>query len=313
MRAYRDLTLAVPDGVSLTSLAVTITDSDSNPVPGFTDLTPDSSGVLDLGLLDALVTGTHPSFEVTAPGTTTAEAAAITAALRFVSDAPELCVTLASLQDCPTRFRRPSRRPPTVPVSDMAIEAETVAIVSDVETPTPLSQAVTRADMDNCLGTVGGTGLRTFPGGDVPISGATVDLVGPDSTIVATTTTDLDGAYLFSNINPADYTVTMAGESIPAVVVATELTTADVNVPVDSPVAGPVYQWNFAELPCHVRHRRLGGPDDHGRPELGGTVGSGRRDLRQLVVVSGEGTWTVTSGGDLKFTPIAGSPATPAP
>ena len=305
VRGYRDLTLTVPDGVSMTALAVTVKDSDGNPVPGFTDFNPPSSGSIDLSGLDPAITGTHPSFEVNSPGTTTVDAAAITAALRFVSDAPELRLTLASLQDCPTLSAGQSSTP-TLPVSDMTIDAQTVAIVDDVETPTPLSRTVTRADMGNCLGTVSGTGLRTFPGGDVPITGATVNLVGPDSTIVATTATDLDGAYSFSNINPAEYTVTLAGESVPTAVVATETTTADVNVPVGSPVAAPVSGGTLQNSPALVAIDATVDPTTAVNLESVELWDPEAESWGSSVVVSGEGTWMVTSGGDLQFTPIAG-------
>src|SRR5207342_1004201 len=62
VRAYRDLALTVPAGVSRDALIVTVKDSDNNPVTGFTDLSPDTSGSIDLGALDPAVTGTHPSF-----------------------------------------------------------------------------------------------------------------------------------------------------------------------------------------------------------------------------------------------------------
>jgi CshA-type fibril repeat protein len=305
VRGYRDLTLTVPDAVSMTALAVTVKDSDGNPVAGFTDLNPPLSGSIDLSGLDPAITGTHPSFEVNSPGTSTADAAAITAALRFVSDAPELCLTLASLQDCPTLSAGQSSTP-TLPVSDVTIDATTVSIVDELETPTPLSQSVTRADMGNCLGTVSGVGLRTFPGGDVPISGATVDLVGPDSVVAATTTTDLAGAYSFSNINPAEYTVTMAGESVPATVVATEVTTADVSVPVDSPVAAPVSGGTLQNSPASVAIDATVDPTTTVDLESVELWDPEAESWGSEVVVSGEGTWTVTSGGDLKFTPIAG-------
>ncbi len=305
VRAFRDLRLTVPAGVSRSGLKVTVKDSSNNPVAGYIDLSPDSAGAIDLSALDPGVTGTHPSFEANSPGTSTVDAAAITAALRFVSDPPELCLTVSSLQDCPTLSPGLSSAP-TLPVSDVAIAAETVAIVDDVETPTALSQAVTRADMGNCLGTVSGTALRTFPGGDVPIAGVTVHLVGPDSTVVATTTTASDGTYMFSNANPADYTVTMAGESSPAAVAATEVTTADFNVPADRPVAGPVSSVTLQNSAATLAIDATVDPTttvDLSSVQLWDPA---EESWGNSVAVTGEGDWIVTSGGDLRFTPEIG-------
>jgi CshA-type fibril repeat protein len=113
-------------------------------------------------------------------------------------------------------------------------------------------------------------------------------------------------AYSFSNINPADYTVTVAGKSVPAAVVATELTTADVNVPVDSPVAAPVSGGTLQNSPATVAIDATVDPTTTVDLDSVELWDPDTETWGNEVVVSGEGTWRVTSGGDLKFTPIAG-------
>jgi CshA-type fibril repeat protein len=113
-------------------------------------------------------------------------------------------------------------------------------------------------------------------------------------------------AYSFSNINPADYTVTVAGKSVQAAVVATELTTADVNVPVDSPVAAPVSGGTLQNSPATVAIDATVDPTTTVDLDSVELWDPDTETWGNEVVVSGEGTWRVTSGGDLKFTPIAG-------
>jgi CshA-type fibril repeat protein len=305
VRAYDDLTLTTPPGVSVTALLVTVKDSDGVAVPGFTGLSPDSSGLIDLTALLPADTGTHPSFEITSPNTSTVDAAAITAAVRYASDAPQLCFALVTLQDCPTLSAGQSATP-TLPVSDVVVAGETDATVGSVVTPTPLSQTITRAEMGNCLGTVDGTVERTYPGGPSPFAGAAVKLIAPDSSVVATTTAASDGSYSFSNINPADYTVAVGSLTLDRTVSATETSTANFSVPVDTPTASPVSGATLQNTPASAAVHATADASTNVDLTTVQLYDPDATSWGTSVVIADEGTWTVTSGGDLRFAPLVG-------
>lgn len=149
IREWRDVSLQAPVGVTTSSLRLTVNDSNGEAIPGFTGLAPDGSGVVDLSSLPVGQSGTQPSFEVTAPGATDAQALAITAGVRYTSDAPQLCMTLTALQDCRTLLPGVATLP-AVAVPATTIGGHAVSTVGGSSTTTPLSVDVSRAPLTGC-------------------------------------------------------------------------------------------------------------------------------------------------------------------
>ncbi|HEY5049903.1 MAG TPA: cell wall-binding repeat-containing protein, partial [Acidothermaceae bacterium] len=211
IRNWQNITFTPPGAIAMTALRVTVLDSSGVAIAGYTSLTPNSSGVVDLSALAVATSGTQPTFEVTAIGASSPNASAISAAVTYTSDAPQLCFTLTTIHNCPTLAPGVSAGA-TVAVSDVALGGSTVATASGVPTTTPLSAAITRANMAGCVGTVSGTATQTFTSGapDAPLANGTVYLLDSFGTAVASTVTAADGTYSFANANPAAYTAQMS-------------------------------------------------------------------------------------------------------
>ena len=101
IRTFDTVTLVPPVGLSVSDLRLTVKDGDRNDIQGFTDLTPDANGVVDLSSLTIDVASNKFQFVVTALGMTLEQAANVQAKLRYTADLPELCVRLRVKADCP--------------------------------------------------------------------------------------------------------------------------------------------------------------------------------------------------------------------
>jgi CshA-type fibril repeat protein len=303
VRAWEDLTFTTPGNVDVTDLRVTVKKADGSTVAGWTAITPTVGGTLDLTTLDAAETGTKPSFEVTALGVAEDDAATITGALTYSSDAPELCVRLAVVQNCPTLTPGISADP-TVPVAPLTVSGRTVSTVGSTDVATPLSIDVSRGAMSGCLAGVDGTVVRSYPGGTTPLGSTEVHLLGPTGAVVAEGTTDLAGRYAFDNVHPGAYKVAVGAHRENVTLAATDAKTVAVAIPVTAPAARPVtgttLQHTAATFPVDVTTDPVTGVDAESvvlfDPEAEAWV--------TTVAVSGEGTWTVTAEGSLRFTPV---------
>ena len=270
IRSWQNITLTPPPGagVDVTTLKLTVDTAAGTAVPGFVDLHPDASGAIDLSTLAVADSGTQPTFLVTVPGVTTTQAAQLTAAVTYTSDPPQICFTLTTRHNCPTLAPGLSAGP-TVPADTLNLGGQSVATVSGVDTATPISATVSQADMSGCVGSLSGTATRTFTGGTAPIGGATLNLLAPDSTVVATTTTAADGSYSFANVNPAAYTIAMGNATQPVTVAAAAAAVASLDLPGHSPDGQRRHLSHPAEHGHHVRgvrHHRpghLAGPRQH--------------------------------------------------
>jgi hypothetical protein len=140
---------------------------DGTTVAGWSGRTPAADRSLDPSTLDPAETGTEPSYEVTALGIAEDDAAMITGAPTFSSDAPALCVRLTVVKDCPVLAPGVSTDP-VVAVERSTVAGRTVSTVDGTDTTAPLTVGVTRGAMSGCLDGVGGTVVRGFTGGTSP-------------------------------------------------------------------------------------------------------------------------------------------------
>jgi putative cell wall-binding protein len=289
IRNWQNITFTPPGAIAMAALRVTVQDSSGVAIAGYTGLTPNSSGVVDLSALAVATSGTQPTFEVTAIGASSPNASAISAAVTYTSDAPQLCFTLTTIHNCPTLAPGVSAGA-TVAVSDVALGGSTVATASGVPTTTPLSAAVTRANMAGCLGTVSGTATQTFSSGapDAPLAYGTVYLLDSFGTTVASTTTAADGTYSFANANPAAYTAQMSLVTHALSVTAGGTTVQNFSVPYVAPVVAPAPMFT-----------QLGGADRDATAALVATT---------MYPIAGSASVVVLARDDLYADGLTGSP-----
>jgi len=290
IRNWQNITFTPPGAIAMADLRVTVLDSSGVAIAGYTSLTPDSGGVIDLSALVVATSGTQPTFEVTAIGASTANATAISAAVKYTSDAPQLCFTLTTIHNCPTLAAGVSAGA-TVAVSDVALVGSTVATASGVPTSTPLSATVTRANMAGCVGTVSGTAMQTYSSGapDAPLANSAVYLLDSFGTTVASTMTATDGTYSFANANPAAYTAQMSAVTHAVVVTAGGAVVQNFAVPYVAP----------SSTPAAATFTQLGGGDRDTTAAMVATT---------MYPVAGSASVVVLARDDLYADGLTGSP-----
>lgn len=289
VRSWRTAHLTPAGALALADLRLTVVDPDGTPVAGYTDLTPNGSGIIDLTGLAVADSGLTPTFEVTAVGGTDGDAVQVETAITYVADPAQLCVPLTVLQPA-----CPSLTPGVQGNGTAAVTATTVTgttLVDDGVAPVTRTRnvSVTRAGRTGCIGAVSGTISRDDPGGPVPAGSVTVSLrPSGGGTAYATVTTDGSGNYAFPYVKPGSYLVTVAGASGSATVTTS---TVDVDLlmpptPLD-PSATPV-----TVDPGVVANVPLTGVPD------GSTVGGPS-------TVSGKASSVTYSGTQITVTPVA--------
>ena len=120
---WRSLTVAVPTGVAMSAVRVTIYDSENNLVTGFVDLTPNASGYVDLTGLTVDDTGTQPTIRITAGDIANSLANQIAGTVQFVAEDPELCFALDASNHCETTV---SPDPPAGSIADGIVEGTSI-------------------------------------------------------------------------------------------------------------------------------------------------------------------------------------------
>jgi outer membrane protein OmpA-like peptidoglycan-associated protein len=301
VRGWRSITVTAPQGPAPSSLRVTMRTEAGAAIPGYTDVTPDSSGVVDLSALSVATSGTRPSFEVKTVGGTDAQAQAITGTIRYSSDPPQLCVALTVVRQCPSAAAvYPTS---TVPVSDLTLGGLATATVGGSSTTTPLQVDVTRAGMTGCVGDVAGKVSRTDGATSTPLGNAIVRLVGPGGAVLATTTSAADGSYAVRNLAAAGYTVQVGDASQAVSPTAGGTARADFDIAVQTPTARPVQVVTPFDTAATASIDATADPAtaiDASTLQL--QDGSG---WVATLVMAGEGSWDVVSGR-LRFTPVPG-------
>jgi hypothetical protein len=97
---WENISFDTPAGISNTDLRVTVIDTDGNPVTGWIDRIPSSSGVLNMAGLSVAETGTRPTIRVEAGDVEGSLLDDLIADVKFRADAPELCLTLEAVPLC---------------------------------------------------------------------------------------------------------------------------------------------------------------------------------------------------------------------
>ena len=232
IREMQTITVNAPGGVDRTKFKVTVNDSSGNPIPGYTNLNPNSSGVVDVSGLSPAVSGQSPTVDIRAIGATNAQGASISAEVKYVTDYPELCVPLEAKNPCPELSPGIS--------SGADVDSTPIDLTGEVdETPyggsttsTPTTAAASRSPVPGCVGAVKGTARYTD---GKPVPGKAVTLRAPDGSVLATATTDSSGRYSFPYVNPhSSYSVRFESETKDAAVTAQKETVVDFRIPAPS-------------------------------------------------------------------------------
>lgn len=230
VRSWEDLTFAVPGGVTVTSLKVTVRDSAGNDIPGYTNVHPNGSGVVDLSGLSVATSTTQPSVYLLGPGVSIANAGAISATMRFNGDGTQLCVPLTSIVDCPT-LTEGQQPAASVDPGDITTSAIVHTIGASTTTDT-LSEVATSAPISGCVGDLDVD--VSYTNGN-PVTGTMVELVS-GSTVLATGTTDAQGRVRFAHLSPsANYEVRAASQQSASPVVAAQTTSRSFVIPLPAP------------------------------------------------------------------------------
>lgn len=90
-----------PAGITTSQLKVSIYDTNGNPIDGWTEVSPNAQGVIDMKSLSVAVSGTKPSLQVSAGSVDKDLLAQLTATVNFEAAAPQLCFDLHASAKCP--------------------------------------------------------------------------------------------------------------------------------------------------------------------------------------------------------------------
>jgi CshA-type fibril repeat protein len=298
VRSWTTFKAITPVGIAASDLRVTVK-RNGVKVSGWENLTPDGNGEIDLSTLTVGQTSTQPMFEVKVIGATVQDADFVTADITYLSDAPQLCVDLAVLRECPTGS---GIAPAGALALNPAAVGSTVTNDSGVSTViAPLSSTATRADVASCQGALSGTVLRTPPSGSYPIVKADVTLRDGSGNTIDTTTTDLNGDYTFPSLYAGNYTVAYNTTTESVSIAASSTTTQNFSIPVGLPIANDVTAVTDQNVPVTFDFDAAADPLT--------SIDDATFELRldnnawgATVAVPNEGTWDVTNGR-IRFTP----------
>lgn len=235
IRQWDSITLSAT-GPTLSSMKVTIR-RNGMTIPGWSNVSAAANGQVNLSSLSVSASGTQPTFEITSPGLTVQQAQTITGDVKYLSDAPQLCLNLLPLATCPTGAGLAQSS--TVPRPNSDVNLTVVNAGNGATQNFSSNQSVTRTSMNNCVGTLNGNAFVSTASGPVAIPNASIQLKDSNGNVVATTTTDSSGNYVFSNAYPHGYTVHLASDSQAAPVTANATTVRNFSISSSPIVATP--------------------------------------------------------------------------
>ena len=121
--AWESIKVNVPAGVTIGDVRVSFYDEEGDQVPDYVDMTPNASGLIDLGGLTSEDTGTQPTIRIDAGDVSDALADEITATVTFVAEDPELCFALEAADFCETTV---VDNPPAGSIADGIVEGSSI-------------------------------------------------------------------------------------------------------------------------------------------------------------------------------------------
>lgn len=302
IRQWDSITLSAT-GVTLSSMKLTIK-KNGLTIPGWSNVSADANGRVSLSTLSVSASGTQPTFEITAPGLTNTQAQTITGDVKYLSDAPQLCVNLTPLATCPVGAGLAQSS--VVPRPNSGVDLTVVNAGNGATQNFTSAQSVTRTSISNCVGTLNGNASVTTSSGPVAIPNATIQLKDTNGNVVATTTTDSSGNYVFNNAYPHGYTVHFASNSQAATVTANATTVRNFSISSSSIVATPDAKSGLEGESLNL----VANADAGAVPIVQGSVhiqNPSNNSFASSVNIAGVGTFTASnSANTIMFTPAEG-------
>ena len=322
IQQWRSFKLTSPAASTYSTATLTVLTSSGAVVNGWNRVAIPANGrMVDLSSLPVASSGLSPRFKVSLADKSTTDL--IGGEVTVVGGSPELCVPLQTVAWCPTgpvRIAAAMASPSPVQIS---ISGEAQPSSGPVETFTAATTSVNVSPPSDssCLGTIGGAATMVSSSAAVP--NAQVRLLSASGAVLATTTTDSSGNYVFTRlVSGGGYRVEFGPTPQGAATSATESSvTTDRSVTVG---ATTMVNGTYALL----RTDLLSGQGEHGRSvtvtpsphDSNGVQGYSAftksatcvvdpidSQCKSTVVVPGEGTWNVdANSGSLTFAPTVG-------
>ena len=201
--AWRAFVLADVAGGTYSAATLTVKNSTGSVIAGWSDIAI-VEGRVDLSGLSVADTGTNPKFVVSFTGEGADTITSAGAGTEYISGVPELCIQIVVLQDCPVITGHGASTDTSWARDPFTVSAAGNTTIAGEPTTATGTVTVERTAATGCLGGITGKALVSATNSN--LEGVTVNLLDVDSvTVLATTTTAVDGTYTFENYIPGEY------------------------------------------------------------------------------------------------------------
>ena len=201
--SWGSLTITPPGVEPIAQARVTVQDSGGHAIDGWTDLIPNSQGLIDLTTLTVAETGLRPTYEVYYQDAS--DPSGTTGTFTYSAVAPQMCVGVKTLATCPTGVGNGAS---VFPYSEASLTgASSVSVTTGSADPVveDTSATATRVvSAPECLTGITGYVYRHRSGTN-PVQGITVRLLDSGDHVLATAVTDSSGHYAFDHVYPNSY------------------------------------------------------------------------------------------------------------
>ena len=210
--SWGSLTITPPGTEPVTQARVSVLDSGGFGISGWTDLTPNAQGLIDLHTLTIAQTGLRPTYEVYYQDAS--DPTGTTGTFTYSAVAPQLCATVKTAADtCPTRVGVGTSDFPLAETS--LVGSSTVVVTTNAGNPVTSQSSATATRQlaaHECLTGIVGN-VVSQGNSAVPVEGITVRLFDAQGHQIASAVTDSNGAYQFENVYPNTYVTEANGVS----------------------------------------------------------------------------------------------------
>lgn len=322
VQQWRTFKLTAPASSTYTSATLTVLNSSGQTMAGWIQVPiTGADRSVDLSTLSVALAGDSPRFRVVLNDMTGTDP--IVGEVSAVGDAPQLCIPLETVANCPTTPQRivgsmPTPSPILITGSG---EAQPSSGPAEQFTSTQVSVSVTPAAEATCLGTISGT--ATMQNTVTPVPDAQVRLLDPLGNVVATTTTDSTGAFSFTRlVQGSGYRVEFGPTSqgsADAATASSVSTSRSVTASSTTSVNGTYGVLRTNALSGTGAHnaavRLMPAPNDSNNTQSYESftktstciIDPSDSQCKSQVTITGEGVWSVdTMTGELIFTPETG-------
>lgn len=322
VRQWRTFKLTAPAASAYSTATLTVLNSSGQTMAGWIQVPiTGANRSVDLSALSVALAGGSPRFRVVLNDMTGTDP--IVGEVSAVGDAPQLCVPLETVANCPTAPQRivgsmPTPSPILITGSG---EAQPSSGPAEQFTSDQASVTVSPAAEATCLGTISGTAMmqNTL----APVPDAQVRLLDPLGNVVATTTTDSTGAYSFTRLVQGNgYRVEFgptsegSADSATASSVSTSRSVTASSTTSVNGTYGVLRTNALSGLGAHnAAVRLMPAPNDSNNTQSYESftkaatciIDPSDSQCKSQVTISGEGVWSVdTTTGELIFTPESG-------